>query len=263
MKKLLFILALFPTLAFAEAYLEKEEPMPPIWMKKQPGTSATIKTNTENQAEPMSLVQVLDPNAKQEIKEDIIQEKESDNIFSSYVALKLGYGQYKSNASVAFAATPGDNQKSSYSAGTAVMSLAYGVRLNNFRIEAEGKADTGSKDKGLFGHDTINGKLYTAALMGNVYYDIPLKSKFRPYVGAGVGAAYVKGDLYNLSKSTTNLAWQVMAGIGYDLTEHWKLDLGYNYVSYGDLKIGKTADIDVQLKDIEGHNITLGTRYEF
>ena len=54
-----------------------------------------------------------------------------------------------------------------------------------------------------------------------------------------------------------------MAGIGYDLTEHWKLDLGYNYVFYGDLTIGKTPDIDVEFKDIQGHNITLGTRYEF
>lgn len=271
MKKLLFLMiALSPMMVLADGYLDKEEPMPPIWIKKQPSTSSQPIRKTMESSQPINLVKALDANYQGSVLENKVPEFKNTSVpneqvsaFSPYISAKLGYGRHKANSSVLFATTPYDHQKSNYSENTMVASLAFGVRLNDFRVELEGKADTGSKDNKAFGHDTITDKIKTYAVMANAYYDIPLKSKFHPYVGAGIGAGHIKGDIYDISASTTNFAWQLMVGIGYDLTEHWKLDLGYNYISYGDLSRGRTPDVDVQLNDIEGHNITLGTRYEF
>ncbi len=256
MKKLLFLLALAPMAVLADGIQEPETPMPPIWIKKQPGTSVVYTETVQESAEPVNLMKVLDPTYQE-------PEEKSAFIWAPYASIKLGYGRHKGKAGTVFVATPEDNQRSDYHAHTMVMSLAFGVRLDDFRLELEGKTDTSSKDRGMFGDDTMHGKLYTNSLMTNAYYDVPLSDVIRPYIGAGVGLGHIKSNIFGVSKSTTNFAWQLMAGINYDLTEHWKLDLGYNYISYGDLTLAETPDVSLKLKDIEGHQITLGTRYEF
>lgn len=99
------------------------------------------------------------------------------------------------------------------------------------------------------------------SLMFNTYYDIDTNSKFTPYVGAGVGYAKIKGKLsaFGMSDdmSDTNFAWQVGAGVGYELTENVTMDAGYRYADYGDF-----SEYDSKL-DVSAHEFYVGARYTF
>ena len=95
--------------------------------------------------------------------------------------------------------------------------------------------------------------------------------KFTPYIGAGVGSAWLKGSTNDTvvrgSRSETNFAWQGEAGIQYELTERIDLKLGYRYIDMG------TLDIDLVTPglasagnfnaDITSHEVLFGVRYSF
>jgi opacity protein-like surface antigen len=38
------------------------------------------------------------------------------------------------------------------------------------------------------------------------------------------------------NKSSTNFAWSLGGGLGYDITQNWTVDLGYRYINAGDVK---------------------------
>lgn len=81
-----------------------------------------------------------------------------------------------------------------------------------------------------------DGEASALAFMANVYNDFLPGSPFRPYVGAGVGAAVVDFSGYRiaaipnvLDDDDTTFAWQLMAGVSYDLTEQMSLGGEYRY----------------------------------
>ncbi len=129
--------------------------------------------------------------------------------------------------------------------------------------------------------DPISGKLSSHSLMANIYYDIPLGRSITPYVGAGLGVVY-----HNLSdllwvdaasnawtiagKEEVNLAWSLMAGAAYQVTDRITLDVGYRYIDMGSVAseryvingagqrvAGATFD------DITAHEIKAGVRVSF
>jgi opacity protein-like surface antigen len=55
-----------------------------------------------------------------------------------------------------------------------------------------------------------------------------------------------------------------MAGVGYQLSSNFTLDLGYRYVSLGDVKT-RTYDngTGVDVESIGAHEVRLGVRYSF
>ena len=81
---------------------------------------------------------------------------------------------------------------------------AYGAALglyveNNIRVEGELMAFDDVEEKFLFSKS----KRETASLMINAYYDFfDLNARFRPYVGVGAGAAYLKDVCKNCIWST-------------------------------------------------------------
>ncbi|WP_166802534.1 outer membrane protein, partial [Microvirga pakistanensis] len=72
---------------------------------------------------------------------------------------------------------------------------------------------------------------------------------FTPYIGAGIGLARntLSDDVRTIHDATTgietveriaggkdfSLAWALMAGVGYQLSSNFTLDLGYRYVILG------------------------------
>lgn len=81
---------------------------------------------------------------------------------------------------------------------------------------------------------------YTALLlMANAYAELGTWKKITPYLGAGIGGAYVWwDDLNNTAGGTTTVhagaanwrfAWALMAGASYCINKNWKFDLGYRY----------------------------------
>lgn len=93
-------------------------------------------------------------------------------------------------------------------------------------------------------------------VMGNAYYDIDTDSSITPYLMAGAGMAHVE---FSEAGDDDVFAWQVGAGLGFEVAECTTLDLGYRY-----LKVSE-ADTDSWVGKGKGaaHNVMLGLRYMF
>ena len=113
-------------------------------------------------------------------------------------------------------------------------------------------------DEGL---DIEHFRLYKHSVMANVYFDYLTCTPWTPYVGAGLGPSYLKADFGDEAKSVYNLAWQVMAGVAYDLNSHWTLDAGYRYADLG--RVRKNFGDSVAKVSARDHEILFGVRYNF
>ena len=113
--------------------------------------------------------------------------------------------------------------------------------------------------------------------MFNGYYDFNTCTRWTPYVGAGVGVAmlkltsnYMDADGHDkVSDKSYNIAWQIGAGVAYDLTKNIALDAGYRYINAGAAVANKSiysGDGYYSEKhkiNTANHEIYLGARYTF
>lgn len=116
----------------------------------------------------------------------------------------------------------------------------------------------------------------------NAYWDIDTGTKFTPYIGAGLGMGFIgtKGkmkfndgtDVYGGStgsKTVTNFAWNIGAGLGYDITDNWTIDAGYRFVGLGSVKTKREYDSynDVgaygKTDNLYHHQFAVGVRFTF
>ncbi len=177
----------------------------------------------------------------------------------------IGYGwSSDSDASYVGNTDNGGNPYESFDA-TALSDAAFGeVGLGCGRGVRGLRADVTfgwHRDKDFEGHIPINTNpddpIYTSfqtlTSMVNVYYDMGDWGGFVPYLGAGIGAAMHDMDyVHSTDPSSPNpqfgdtkidLAWQVSAGVGYQLTDGVTLDLGYRYLNLGDAHSSNVDDI--------------------
>lgn len=115
-------------------------------------------------------------------------------------------------------------------------------------------------------------------VMLNGYVDLGTYNKFTPYVGAGVGASYVRAsDAVSINPSSTsyswggshgtwNLAWALMAGASYEVTDKLSIDAGYQYRHLGKAQTVKytssgSGSTRSTTKDLTAHEIRVGVRY--
>lgn len=137
--------------------------------------------------------------------------------------------------------------------------VAYGVQAGYVRGELELNNSRDIKRNYIDGLDHF--RLYKHSVMANAYFDYLTCTPWTPYVGAGIGSAYLKADDGEQAKSVYNLAWQVMAGLTYDINSHWTLDAGYRYADLG--RIRKNSGDSVAKLTARDHEIMLGVRYTF
>ena len=143
---------------------------------------------------------------------------------------------------------------------------------------------------------SANGRLSASSLMANAYADLGTYWGIRPYLGAGVGAAYLTWTDANISnmclgsdsidcgaggglgsnslnvdnyetQSSWALAANAMLGVSYELSRGLNLDLGYRYTYIGESDVARAADnpgeyIDVKVGNLSIHEVRLGLRYE-
>lgn len=138
--------------------------------------------------------------------------------------------------------------------------IAYGVQAGYVRGELELNNSRDIKRNYIGGLDHF--RLYKHSVMANAYFDYLTCTPWTPYVGAGIGSAYLKADDGSNAKSVYNLAWQVMAGLTYDINSHWTLDAGYRYADLGRIRknLGEGHVTKLTARD---HEILLGVRYTF
>lgn len=108
------------------------------------------------------------------------------------------------------------------------------------------------------------------ALMLNGYANIGYFNGFSPYVGAGVGFAYMNwdynGGLGNYSNEDVRFAYALMAGLSYDINPNWTVDAGYRFfnIPEGNFVDDNAAlSGDIRYEDLASHELRLGVRYTF
>ncbi|AOS84690.1 hemagglutinin [Chlorobaculum limnaeum] len=127
-----------------------------------------------------------------------------------------------------------------------VLNGAFGYNFGSARLEAA----VGYQSHDVSDFDDVNISILT--VMANAFYDFDTDSGIRPYIMGGAGIADV--DTNQDTDSETVFAWQVGAGLGFEIADNTTLDLGYRYL--------KPSEIEDSI-DIDSHNVMLGLRYQF
>ena len=95
----------------------------------------------------------------------------------------------------------------------------------------------------------MSGNISSAVFLANAYVDLGTWWCFTPFIGAGVGGArnMIRGvqdqgiisggapgfGYTNSNSAQWNLAWDVTAGLTYNVTENFKVDLSWRYLNMG------------------------------
>lgn len=168
------------------------------------------------------------------------------------------------------------------------MGLALGYDLNDstsipVRSEVEYTVRMQSKDSYSISDDM--GSVYGStkydieALFVNTYLDYHNKSDFTPYVGFGLGVAFIETNanfgisalgenLYDSSAKhrQTNFAYNVGLGVDYEINKNLALDLGYRFVDFGDVETGDNGFDEISVNGeshVVAHETMMGLRYTF
>jgi opacity protein-like surface antigen len=118
--------------------------------------------------------------------------------------------------------------------------------------------------------------------LANAYWDIITWCGFTPYVGAGIGFATISVDglkdintpqassFFGIDNTTTNFAWAIHAGLAYDVSPQFAIDLAYRYADLGNAASGVVSAFDdptnnysgLRIRDITSNDLLLGVRYK-
>jgi opacity protein-like surface antigen len=140
---------------------------------------------------------------------------------------------------------------------TVFIGFGVGYQWNNwlrFDFTGERRADVKVKAMGTYlNHSAI-------VALANFYVDLGTWWCITPFVGAGVGGAWHRtsaitdvglnaggggfsafGFASNKEFTETKFAWALHAGLAYNVTNNFKVELGYRYLNLGDVK---TPDVN-------------------
>ncbi len=152
---------------------------------------------------------------------------------------------------------------------------AFGRSFDNqiFRAEAEVLYNTNdvSTVSALGISSAGSGDISTLGLMVNGYYDIDTNSKWRPYIGGGIGGANVSiNSLSGLGvliadDDTTVFAYQVKVGVAYEFTQALAATLGYRFFATEDADFvdSSVPGAAFSTDGIEAHIVEFGVRFRF
>lgn len=129
------------------------------------------------------------------------------------------------------------------------------------------------------GNDDFRTSLRAYTLMANAYVDLGTYGRITPYLGAGVGGAYVKWDKLTLAnscgggtcewegKGDWRFAYALMAGASIDVTCNLKADVGYRFRQIGSGEMfGVSSSGNSgpgRSKGLTSHEVRVGGRYVF
>jgi opacity protein-like surface antigen len=164
-----------------------------------------------------------------------------------------------------------------------------GYRIKSFRIEGEYTyLDNDLKTLepqprwGIPKQDPAYGHVDANALFLNGYYDLPLGSKFKLYLGGGLGSRNVSihglsseflrnipldppdspGPIMDTADSEWTFAYQLKVGGGVMLNQRTEFFLGYRYLSGEDLVFYMPSGTRIT-PHAKWHNVELGLRIGF
>jgi opacity protein-like surface antigen len=128
------------------------------------------------------------------------------------------------------------------------------------KVQALGPTLSGAGDAGAF------------SALANLYFDFKPRSPVTPYMGVGIGIAHIDVDSNDsanvliVNDDSTELAWNVMAGAAWSVTDNVDLTLGYRYLSTTNAKLDATV-VGVGSGTLNAefgvHEVMFGARYNF
>lgn len=109
-------------------------------------------------------------------------------------------------------------------------------------LKSEWNANLGAREK-------VKAEWQTQTFQVNAYWDIETGTAFTPYIGAGIGASYIRegmttgvGNARHYNEDTNwGLAWNVGAGVAYSITDNIALDLQYRFAGLGESELKHTG----------------------
>jgi len=167
---------------------------------------------------------------------------------------------------------PAFNFETSYDPGFNIGG-AIGYNFGSARAEAEIAYHSNDVDEFSVGGFGIpaDGTASAISFMANGYYDFhSANSSVVPYLGGGIGFANVNLDvsifgLEVVDDSATVFAYQVMAGLGFNINPTTTLTAGYRYFATSDPEFNDSSGIPPTNFDSEyqAHEFNFGVRIAF
>lgn len=160
-------------------------------------------------------------------------------------AIGKDYGWLRGELEVAYQSNGVDSHAGVTAAGIALDGEDAGVLI------------TGSPNLGVTVGDLVadgQGDVKTLFVMANVFYDLDLGGRFKPYIGGGAGVGFADVDYAPsgvpiIQDKSTAFAYQAMAGVAYAVAPSVDLTVGYRYRATTDLGVEAdlfSADFDVE-----------------
>lgn len=224
-----------------------------------------------------------------------------------YIKAQAGYGVFTdTDIEVAGNATNGI-QGDVAGQGNLAYGLGFGYDFGHWRLELDGSQlynDLGS----LGGQPSSAAKIRSSMVMLNVLYDFSDFGDWEPYVGAGLGVAKNRmslsaADFLNdtgtvlvsnpacvsgtavgattaracsINDSKKSFSWNLIAGLGYNVTDNLTWDTNYRYVDMGDFTVdgayttqtgpngtAVSSTLGSDVDDMSAHVLMTGFRYRF
>jgi opacity protein-like surface antigen len=171
--------------------------------------------------------------------------------------------------------------------------LGVGYKWNSwlrFDVTGEYRGETGFHGLDVYTDGGPRFNNYTAKksewlYLANIYADLGTWSGVTPFVGAGIGVARIGihsfRDMgtdgtnvtlgYAESDYKWNIAYALHAGLAYEVTKNFTVELAYRYVYLGTGQSGDIIAYDgtnairnpMIFRDIDSHDLKLGVRYLF
>jgi opacity protein-like surface antigen len=161
-----------------------------------------------------------------------------------------------------------------------------------YRTKADWTFTAQDLDSRPVGYNLTKGHFSSAVGLANAYIDLGTWHGITPFIGAGIGVAHHMFDSVSdqglgaytggaagtaggfgigRPKDTTELAWAVHAGVGYDVSHNLKLELAYRYLNMGSAETGVISCLPAcppanlktayKLKEVESHDFKIGMRW--
>lgn len=107
-----------------------------------------------------------------------------------------------------------------------------------------------------------NDDISSWSTMINGIYEFLPNSAWHPFIGAGIGWAWLDGDFSGAGakNSDNQFAYQGIAGVSYDVDTNWALKAQYRYFATLDSDLGPNNDHSAEYKN---HSILVGFTYKF
>ncbi len=109
----------------------------------------------------------------------------------------------------------------------------------------------------------FDGDFKASNLMVNLIARYP-EGKIHPYIGAGLGWSWgelqATGPGTSVDESDNAFAWQLMAGVNFEITPQWSVDLGYRYFNAEYTFTDAGEDVDTKAAN---HLFLLGVNFHF